>query len=75
MQNVMSSTYTDGFTVNTTTKDMQLWKQEWKNNNYIYHWTWQILTATVFHSTDDFYKFIGEQNVFWILQSTEMISH
>jgi len=44
---------------------MQLPKQEWKNDNYINHWTWQILTATVFYSTHDVHKFIGEQTVFW----------
>jgi len=39
--------------------------QKWnKYHNYIYHWTWQILAATVFHSTQDVHKFIGEQTVF-----------
>jgi len=41
---------------------MQLPKQEWKNDNHIHHWTWQILTATVIHSTHDGVKFIGELN-------------
>jgi hypothetical protein len=39
---------------------MQLPKQMKKYDNYIYHWTWQILTATVFYSIHDFHKFIGE---------------
>ena len=55
---------------------MQLPKHKWnKYHNYIYHWTWQILTATVFHSTHGVQKFIGEQTVFWILRSTETILH
>jgi len=55
---------------------MQLPKQKWnKYHNYIYHWTWQILPATVFHSTHDVHKFIGEQTVFWILRSTKIILH
>ena len=68
MQNVMSSTHMDGFTVNTTTQDTCNSENKNKKNhdNYIYHWTWQIVTATVFHSTQDFHKFIGEQTVFWI---------
>ena len=41
---------------------MQLPKQEWKNDNHIHHWTWQILTATVIHSTNDGDKFIAELN-------------
>jgi hypothetical protein len=36
-----------------------------KYDNYIYHWTWQILTATVFHSTHVVHKFIGEQTGFF----------
>ena len=54
---------------------MQLPTLEWKNDNHIHHWTWQILTATVFHSTHGVYKFIAEKTVFWILWSTEMILH
>ena len=55
---------------------MQLPKQKPnKYDNYTYHWTWQILTAIIFHSTHDVHKFIGEQNVFWILRSTKMILH
>jgi len=50
---------------------MQLPKQKWnKYHNYIYRWTWQIVTATVLYSTQNFHKFIGEQTVFWILRST-----
>jgi hypothetical protein len=45
---------------------VQLPKQKWKKyDNYIYHWTWQIVTATGFHSTNDFHKFMGEQTMFW----------
>ena len=44
---------------------MQLPKQKWnKYDNYIYHWTWQMRTATVFHSTHDVHKMIGEQTMF-----------
>jgi hypothetical protein len=30
-------------------------KTKMKQNNRIYYWTWQILTAIVFHSTHDFH--------------------
>jgi len=71
-QNVMGSTYIDGFTVNTTAQvTCNSQKQKWnKYDNYIYHWSWQILTANVCHSTLDVHKFIGEQTKFWILRST-----
>ena len=72
MQNVMSSTHTDGFTVNTTTQGIcksQKQKQK-KYDNYIYHWTRQILTAIAFHSRQNVHKFIGEQTKFRILRST-----
>ena len=57
-------------------KYMELPKQKWnKYHNSIYHWTWQILTATVFQSTLDVHKCTGEQTIFWILRSTEIILH
>jgi len=48
-------------------------KTKMKKYNYINHWTWQNITATVFHSIHDVHKFIAAQNMFWILRSTEMI--
>jgi hypothetical protein len=61
---MLSSTYIDGFTVNTTSQDIcNSQNKNKKYDNYISHWTWQILTATVFHSTHNFHKFIGEQTV------------
>ena len=67
----MSSTYIDGLSQQNYTRYMQLPKQKWnKYDNCIYHWTWQILTATVIHSTNDVHKFIGEQTMFWILRTT-----
>jgi len=52
-------------------KYMQLPKQKWnKYHNYIYRCTWQILTATVLYSKQDFHKVIGEYTVIWILRST-----
>ena len=41
-----------------------------KYHKYIYNWKWQILRATVFHSINDFQKFICEQTVLWILRWT-----
>jgi hypothetical protein len=49
---------------------MQLPNKNKKYDNYIYHWPWQILTATVLYSTHDIHKFSGEETVFWVLTST-----
>jgi hypothetical protein len=68
MQNVVFYIYSCIYCQHNYPRYVQLTKQKWnKYNNYIYRWTWQIVTATVFHSTHDFHKFIGEQTVFWIL--------
>ena len=45
----MSSTYIDGFSQHNCPRYMQFPKQTWnKYDDCIYHWTWQIRTATVF---------------------------
>jgi len=52
-------------------RNMQLSKQKWnKYDNYIYHRTWQILTAIVLHSNHDLKKFNEDYNMYWILRPT-----
>ena len=66
MQKVMSSTYRDGFTINTNTQGTCNCQNKMKQ-------IWQL--QIVFHSTHDFHKFNSPQTVFWILRSTKIISH
>jgi hypothetical protein len=39
-----------------------------KYDNYIYHRTWQILTANVFHKTHDVHKITCEHSMCWNLK-------
>jgi len=57
------------FTDNKTTQQIRKFqnKKENKYDSYIYHRTWQILTAIVFYSKHDVHKFIAEHIMCWIL--------
>ena len=71
MHNVMSCTYTDGFTVNTTTQDICNSQNKHETNTTPFtneHDKFEKLLF--FYSTHDVHKFIGEQTTFLILRST-----
>jgi len=63
----MSSTYTDGFTVNITTQGICNSQNKHETNTTAFtneHDKFEQLLFFFFHSTHDVHKFIGEQTMF-----------